>query len=205
MARHASVVGQVADAYGDLWDVREYRPTIHGFGVCIGWPADQPRGRGGSGGVRAILTAELVAHLESRRHGNYGPAAPELPIGATTIKRLRKALGHNRYMDRMEWWEAHLDELAETTLAAFAERHGVTSSAAGRVHKIHFGNRIRPAGWWRLEPATSLLRGTLPRQMIAEQLDISVGAVGLSARVLVVHERLVNGRRWGDVPGVELA
>lgn len=128
MGRKARIIGQVADAFGGLWDVREERPTPHGFSVYLGWPRSVPRGQGG-GGPRAILTRELKEYLENYRHS---PKNIVLPLGKTAIKRLRRLLGHHYRHDRGLWWEDRFDDLISLSIEEFAEKHCVSVGAVSQ-------------------------------------------------------------------------
>lgn len=168
--KHATV----NDHWGDRWAVYDSRPTPHGFPILLGRPLGQgPLNR--TGGNRVILTAPLVAYLESRRCRRGGI---ELPIGGTALKRLRGVLGHNIYEDVAGWWEAHADELADLTHAEFAARHGFTVTRVAQVHRAMFGRRNRSAGWWRQGEARDLLLSDRPRAEVAFRLGVSVGSVG---------------------------
>lgn len=167
-------IREIEDAYGDSWAVYEERGTEHGWEILLGRPLGEgPLNR--VGGNRVILTAELVAYLESIRV-HRGSAA--LPIGKSTYGRLRKVLGHNIYLDLQGWWESHADDLATLTGAEFAAKHGKPESSVSLAHKAMFGKRQRENGWWLSEPARSLLAGDAPRSIVAENLGISVGSVG---------------------------
>ena len=163
------------DAWGDLWDVGSERSTPFGWPVLLGWPHGTRRGRGGSGGAKIIVSDELARHLEQHR---LDPKNLRLPIGATSIKRLRRLLGHHRQIDRADWWQARLDELADLTLGVFAARHGCSVAAASTARQAFFGSRQRPAGWWRDPTIAAILSADRPRAEIADALEISIGAVG---------------------------
>lgn len=173
MARQATIIGQAVDIWGATWDVRETRPTQHGFDVQLGWPQAVARGRGGSGGPRVIITASLAAYLKSLRHRS--PAI--LPLGMTAIKRLRRLLGLNVYLDSAAWWEERADDLADMTLARFAARHGVSVAAASLARTALLGRAQRPARWWREPSIARLILSNRPLADIADELDISVGSV----------------------------
>lgn len=175
MARHARIIAQVGDAWGSLWDVHAARETTHGWSLMLGWPVGLPRGRGGSGGVRVILTRELAAYLEAHR---MAPGAMALPCGRGVIKRLRALLGMDWRTDNEAWWLDRLDDLADLSGVEFARRHGVSSAAVSHAHKACFGPRLRPSGWWRDPVVVSILSSDHPRAWIADVLGISVGAVG---------------------------
>jgi len=88
---------QAGDIWGDTWDVAERRPApAYGLEVVLGWPAGMPRGAGRAGGKRVVITPELGALLTAHR---TSPGDLVLPIGMTALKRLRRLMGHNRYLD----------------------------------------------------------------------------------------------------------
>lgn len=175
MARHATIVDRIKDLWGDEWDVREYRPTGHGFPVALGWPTGVPRGRGGSGGPRAVLTEPVVIYLAGLRDS---PQDIRLPIGRTTLKRLRRALGHHWRVDRAAWWEARVEDLSDLTLTAFAAKHGVSVASASHARSALYGRMIRAPGWWQAPDVVEIILSDMPRAVIAEQLDVSVGTIG---------------------------
>jgi hypothetical protein len=121
---HAEIIDQATDWRGVVWDVRERRPTRHGFDVLVGWPAGAPRGRGGRG-VAVILTAELAHYLGQTRLRDV-----DLPIGKSTAKRLRAELGVRWSWDA--WWDARRDDLLSMTLEVFCSRHGCSMGAASQ-------------------------------------------------------------------------
>lgn len=175
MGRKARILYVAQDAFGDPWDIREERPTRHGWPLLMGWPHGIPRGPGGAGGPRAILTAPAVAYLESRR---LRPAGIDLPLGRTAVKRLRRVLGHCWQADTAAWYKARVADLATLTLPEFARRHGGTESAAEAWRLRLVGKLLREPGWWRKGEARELLLSGAPRAYIAERLGVSVGAVG---------------------------
>jgi hypothetical protein len=124
MGRCAQIIGQATDWSGVRWDVREARATRHGFDVLIGWRQSAQRGRGG-GGVAIIITAELARYLQATRLRDA-----DLPVGDTTIKRLRADVGVRWSWD--DWWHHRSDDLAAMTLDAFCVRHGCSVGAASQ-------------------------------------------------------------------------
>lgn len=126
MARKAQIIGRATDYAGVLWDVRERRPTAHGFDLLIGWPHGEPRGQGGRG-VATILSAELARYLTELQPR---PRDIDLPIGGTTIKRLRNELGISWSWD--DWWHARASDLDSLTLEAFCALHGCSVGAASQ-------------------------------------------------------------------------
>lgn len=175
MARVAQIIDKIEDVWSDEWDVREYRPTTHGFAVAFGWPNGVPRGAGGAGGPRVIVSPQLAQHFEAHR---LAPINLALPIGNNTIKRIRRLMGHHRHIDGAAWWEQRVADLADLTIDQFAKRHGVSTGAAANARHAFFGHKLRPAGWWQQEDVRAVLSSDLPRSEIADALDVSVGSVG---------------------------
>lgn len=124
MARSAEIIGTATDWLGRGWDVRERRPTAHGFDVLIGWPQDEARGRG-TRGVAVVPTPQLAAYLSETRQRDI-----DLPIGITAAKRLRREIGVSWSWDA--WWAARRADLLSMTLEAFAARHGCSIGAASQ-------------------------------------------------------------------------
>ncbi|MDR2054984.1 MAG: hypothetical protein LBQ10_03830 [Desulfovibrio sp.] len=105
MARRATIIGIAKDFLGRQYDVREARPTKHGFDVLLGWPSDVQRGPGG-GSPQVIITWPLIKYLEKMR---LTPGKIDLPIGRGPVKRVRSVLGHYWPEDNAEWWREHPD------------------------------------------------------------------------------------------------
>lgn len=124
MARKAQIIGQAVDVYGRSWDIRERRPTRHGFDVLIGWPEGEPRGKGGRG-VAVVPTQALIEYLRKTRLRDV-----DLPIGRTAVKRLR-AEADIRW-DWYAWWAARADDLRSMTLEQFCEKHSCSIGAASQ-------------------------------------------------------------------------
>ncbi len=139
MARRATIIGETIDINGEGWDVRERRPTLHGFDVLLGWPQKVPRGPGG-GSPRVILTEPLACYLAANCHN---PLMVNLPIGHSTVKRLRKLLDLNWYTDNDQWWYDRRGDLMSMTLEAFCAKHGKTPSAASHWRKFFRQGPIR--------------------------------------------------------------
>lgn len=188
MARQATIIDRISDAFGDEWDVREYRPTAHDFDVALGWPSGQLRGAGQAGGPRVILTASLVAYLTAHRDS---PKNIRLPIGRTAIKRLRSILGHHWQIDRASWWEDRVEDLSDLTIDEFSRRHNVAVGSVVNARHSLFGPKLRPAGWWRVADIAKLLIANRPRVEIAGELGISVGSLG-RMRYALKHAEFIH-------------
>jgi hypothetical protein len=191
MARVALIIDKIEDAWGDEWDVREYRTTDHAFPVSLGWPHGHPRGRGG-GGVRVIVTPQLAHHFEEHR---LAPGELALPIGNSTIKRIRRLLGHHRQIDRAAWWEERVSDLTDLTIDEFTQKHSVSAGAVANARHALFGHKLRPAGWWQQKDVADILMGDAPRSDIADLLEISVGSVG-RLRWMLQKKPVRPKRRW---------
>lgn len=164
---------QVGDIWGDTWDVAERRPApAYGLEVVLGWPAGMPRGAGRAGGKRVVITPELGALLTAHR---TSPGDLVLPIGMTALKRLRRLMGHNRYLDSAAWWEARIDDLSTLTSPEFAARHGVDPHTAAVARLRLCGSKLRPAGWWLTPEVKAVLAA--PTAQAADELGISAGGV----------------------------
>lgn len=124
MGREAHIIGEATDWTDRKWDVRERRPTRHGFDALIGWPQDAQRGQGGRG-VAVILTVELARYLSETR-----PRDIDLPFGLTAAKRLRREIGVAWSWD--DWWARRRDDLLSMTLEAFCRKHGCSMGAASQ-------------------------------------------------------------------------
>ena len=127
MAERAIIIGQAKDLAGCWWDIRERRPTSHGFDLFFGWPesVDGAPSRGkGFGGPRLVPTRALYRYWRSCRMRRDG-SIYDLPIGRSTAKRVRGLMRYDDYEDYHRWWAARAGDLRTLTLEAFAARHGV--------------------------------------------------------------------------------
>lgn len=177
----------VTDVWGDSWDITEERPTNYGWLLCLGHPTGRPRGRG-AGGPQIVVTPELATYLDQHRRR---PGAIRLPCGQTTVGRVRRLLGHNWAADEWAHWSKHLDDFLTMTLAEIAAKHGVAESTALNYQVLFFGHKTRSADWWRDPDVLELLEGNTPRAIVADRLDLSVGAVG---RLRWVAREIAAGR-----------
>jgi hypothetical protein len=184
--RQATVLYQVQDAEGYAWDVKEERPTSHGWLLLLGWPTRVPRGKGGCGGPGTIPTSHLVDYMTEHRMGKI-----ELPIGTSTIKRLRRVLGHHRYRDAEQWWMQHIMDLMEMTCEEFAATHSVSAASVSMWRRRITGEqRARLAGWWRTPEVIALAKTDISTYALAHTLDISTSlAWALKHRVQTLEAR----------------
>ncbi|WBV42708.1 hypothetical protein [Pseudoroseomonas cervicalis] len=143
----------------------------------MGWDLllGRPQTELGPAGKAVIVTPELADYLNSVRHDPQR-AAIALPVGATTIKRLRSLLGHHWRDDRAVYWLDRLPDLASLTGAEFAARHGVSEGAASQWRTALLGPRQRAPGWWR-EPAAAEALTTWPVAAAANAYGIAASSV----------------------------
>jgi hypothetical protein len=182
MARTATLIGKAKDAWGDMWDVRESRPTAHGFDILIGWP-EGLRGKG-FGGPRAIATPQLLAYMELHSLDRDG-SIYDLPVGRTTVRRLRRLMGMNYYEASYDWWIERMPDLALMDGVEFARLHGVHGAAVSIWRKELLGEkRLRDPFWWKEDPAKSLLLSGYPSAYIADRLEIAASTVRVLRRKL---------------------
>lgn len=120
--RESLAIGTATDIYGDDWLVAEERPTAHGFTLLLGWPVDAA----GPGGARVIMTAALAEHLQTIER----PQDVDLPVGRSTIKRLRAEL--DLRFDWDAWWAARQGDLATLSLSQFAAKHNCSVGATSQ-------------------------------------------------------------------------
>ena len=161
----------VADYLDGIWRVIDTRATLNGFDIHLG----RPEPASGPRGAAVILTGDLVDYLNKFRRA---PDLIDLPLSRTTLKRLRRVLGHNWYEDGERWWLARLNDLETLTAADFAVRHGVKPSAAVYARAEFVGPVQRRAGWWRDAQAADLILSPQPRLYIAQMLGICASSVG---------------------------
>lgn len=175
MARVATIIGHVIDAFGDPYDIREARDTAHGWPILVGWPQGR-RGKG-MGAPRIILTTDLHDHIV--RTERVRGAGMDLPIGKTSLTRLRRLVGRDYYGTVAEWWREHLPELMECeTRDEFAARHGVTPGLCGLWYRRLLGRAWSyKNGWYREEPWRSKLLADRRIVEIADDLGVALGTV----------------------------
>ena len=161
----------VLDAWDAPWLVDEARPTVHGFAIYLG----RPREMTGPMGKETIITAELAAHFEKMRRL---PGAMDIPLGKTTITRIRSVLGHHRYQDAELWWLERLTDLHEMTTADFCVRHRVSAGSVSQARQHYLQeHRLRDANWWKSGEMHDLLMSKMPTLWIANKIGLAAVTV----------------------------
>jgi len=100
-----------------------------------------------------------------------------LPIGPSSISKLRAQLGFHIEKDIRHWWELRKKDLATLSEADFAAKHGKTQYAARYTRQILFGKRIKARYWWKAAAAQALLFSGETDAKIAAKLGIAESSV----------------------------
>lgn len=196
MSRHAIILDTILDYWGDPWDVRQWRHSAL-VSIPMGWPAGQPRGKGGTGGVRVIVSQELATIMEEF------PDAP-LPIGKNAKHRVRRLLGLGHTLDRRAgWWDAKLKDLLTLSYQQFSKEHGVAQSTVCAQYTARFGRRIRKSGWWR-EPDVSEIILNRATATAADDLDLTAPTVRKLRTILLLEQKdMTTGRKSSFTPDMD--
>lgn len=172
MKHKATILGQVRDVDGGLWDVRDIRDTKHGFDLLFGSPT--PRlGSYRGGPPRLIATQPLVDFWEANRT-TYGGVLFDLPAGRTTLKRVRHRLGFNYLDDLSDFWQERIEDLGTLSARAFAARHNVDVHVVSETRFKLLGRRARKLNWWRKARPLGILRSNITLREKGEKLSISI-------------------------------
>jgi hypothetical protein len=162
-------LGEIIDIENTLWDVREIRPTKHGFDMHYGTRAS----RAYNGRIpRLIATIDLMEFWSANgtRHDGF---LFDLPASHHSLTSMRARLGFNFFEATAAFWEDRIADLASLSSQEFATRHGVTPcSAASRRYRI-FGTTLRPRGWWRKRNVLTLLLSSQTLRKVGAKLSIS--------------------------------
>lgn len=158
----------VIDIFGDIWAVIESRTTKQGFIIYLGKSLNS-----GRGGKTVILTKELNDYLEKYR---LKPSLMSLTIGRTTIKRLRKLLGHDWRGDNYTWWQDHVDDLASMTVEEFAARYNVSVGVVAKWRVHFFGTTNRAPRWWDQMDVKHIILNR-PTLEAAEMLAVTASSI----------------------------
>ena len=172
MKRKATILGQVRDVDGGLWDVRDIRDTKHGFDLLFGSPT--PRlGSYRGGPPRLIATQPLVDFWEANRT-TCGGILFDLPAGRTTLKRVRRRLGFHYRDDLSDFWQERIKDLETLSTRAFATRHNVDALVVSETRLRLLGRRAREPDWWRKARPLKILRSNITLREMGEKLSISI-------------------------------
>jgi hypothetical protein len=172
-AKHErATICQVRDVHGENWDVRQILPTKHGFYLFFGSPA------GGTWRSNAciIATKELHNFWDSNRTRHDG-LIYDLPIGRSTVKRVRRRLQFNFLEDWSKFWQDRIDDLKTITAREFAAKHKVEQNVVKEMRFKILGRRARQIGWWREPRVLAILLAETTHRAAAEKLGIGTSQV----------------------------
>jgi hypothetical protein len=142
--REKKTICQIRDVHGVNWDVRQIRPTKHGFYLFFGSPAGRPW----RSNACIIPTKELRNFWDSNRTRHDG-FLYDLPIGRSTVKRVRRRLQFNFREDWMKFWQDRMDDLKTMSVREFGAKHDVDHNVVNEMRFKILGRRARQIGWWR--------------------------------------------------------
>jgi hypothetical protein len=172
MKRKSTILGQVRDVEGGLWDVRQIRDTKHGFDLLFGSPA--PRLGSYRGGLpRLIATRPLIDFWEANRTKHDG-VLYDLPAGRTTLKRMRHRFGFHYLDDLSQFWKDRIEDLETLSAREFAMRHKVDVEVAIDTRRRLLGKRTRDLGWWRKPRPLKILLSNISLSQMGRKLRISI-------------------------------
>jgi hypothetical protein len=163
-------LGEVTDFYGEPWDIRQIRPTRHGFDLLYGSRVSERDLTGGL--LRLIPTRELRDFWHTNR-AKTNAVTYDLPAGRTTLKRARQRFGFNHLDDMTEFWTERIVDLDRLSPREFAAKHGVTYQLTVARRRTILGKRLRPIGWWRNPKHVGILLSALTLSQAGKKLGIS--------------------------------
>jgi hypothetical protein len=170
--RERATICQVRDVHGENWNVRQIRPTKHGFFLFFGSPA----GRTWSSSACLVATKELRNFWDANRTRHDG-FMYDLPAGRTTIKRVRHALQFNFRHDWMKFWGDRMDDLKNMKARDFAVKHKIDPLVVFDMRNKILGRRARQIGWWREPRVLDILLAETTHRAAAAKLGIGTSQV----------------------------
>lgn len=173
------LIGEVADAWQDLWDCRQV-VEVDTIEIWQGWPQGLPRGKGGSGGPSWVLTSELADKYKSMQPRETIPhfAQAGYPFGKFVIKKHRKMLGIDRVGQAEKFWLDRFDDLGSLGLKEFVSKHSVAAQSVLDWRKrLGIDNRRNTPFWWQEPEAISVLSSDAALSWIADKYSVSVARV----------------------------
>jgi hypothetical protein len=144
---------QIRDVDDILWNIRETRPTRHGFDILLGYPAKPllRRQRGPVGKFRLIVTRELVAYWED--HYADEAAIYDIPVSRRTVNLVSRRVCFNIALERRRSIRRRRTTPPEPpSIREFARRYQVSLEDAEEWHMFLLDPTPRPHQWWR-DPA----------------------------------------------------
>jgi hypothetical protein len=177
------VLYQVRDVDNDLWDVRDVRPTKHGFDLLYGSRVYRLTSHRNGPGL--IVTKQLFDYWEANKTKRDGVLF-DLPGGRTTLKRARSRCGFNHNRDLKNYWTEHIPELQTLSAREFAARHNLDVQLVFDSRFRVLGKVARDLNWWRTPETLAVLRSDITVTEMGKKLGIG----RTHARRLRVRARL---------------
>ncbi len=165
---------QIRDIDDLLWNIRETRPTRHGFDLFFGYPARVllRKQRGPVGKFRLIVTRELVSYWEA--HYSDEAAIYDIPASRKIINRMSRRvcfnieLEHRRSIRRRRTIPPEPPSVCE-----FARLYNVSLEDAEEWRLFLLEPTPRPHQWWRDPAPVAVLLSTASLAETAATLGIS--------------------------------
>lgn len=190
---------QIQDVEGVLWQVREARPTAHGFDLLLGYPINPGAGKKVWMNLNRIVpTRALADYFHEHRADTY--ANFNLPATQSSLVAVRRKLGYNFDKDRQAIWRERLPDLKSLTPDEFAKRYQVSREQAVWWRRTLVGSNERAHHWWREPAVLELLHSRMSLSKLAEALGISRSYACQLRRQAV---QLNRARSFSAVPNAE--
>lgn len=202
----------IKDAFGLEWEIKEARPTKHGFDIYYGkrrYTSSRERG-----GVNFLIYTDDLKTFWTKHSLRHDGILFDLPAGRTTLKRARKALGFNWDDDSVKFWNQHKADLQnlkpevfEQTFKKRYEGQNLSGCRMSEWRRKLLGARARPLGWWQTTETLRLLLSEKSLNEIRRELPEKIGtthASRLRRRAKRAYE-LRNGEpiQVADIPPYE--
>jgi hypothetical protein len=169
------VLYQVRDVDNDLWDVRDVRPTKHGFEILYGSRVYRLTNHRNGPGL--IVTKQLFDYWEANKTKRDGVLF-DLPAGRTTLKCARSRCGFNHNRDLKNYWSEHIPELQTLSAREFAARHNLDVQLVFDSPFRVVGRRARDLNWWCTPETLAILRSGITLREIGKKLVIGTPHAG---------------------------
>lgn len=169
-----AVVGRVKDFNKAEWNLREVRPTKHGFDLCFGTPRSTYYGPY-CGAPKLIVTKALRDYWHRNRTKKLHFFL-DLPATSSSLNLTLRRLRFFHREDVKAFWKDRIEDLGTLSTREFAAKHGVTPAAAFEW-RLKLVKRGRPAGWWRAPGILKVLLSNMPLGEAGRELGIAISEV----------------------------
>jgi hypothetical protein len=170
--REMATICQVRDVYGVNWDVRKILPTRHGFYLFFGSPSNGVW----TSNACIIATKELRKFWDVNRTRHDG-LIYDLPVGRSTVKRVRRRLQFNFREDWCKFWQDRIDDLKTLSARDFGAKHKIDYHVVNEMRFKILGRRARQLGWWREPAVLDILLAETTHRAAARELGIGTSHV----------------------------